>query len=109
MLENVLKNMTSQKVEKKAQTIIKVGRIFMLIGLICLILFLFILFLALVLEGKYGLMSALVLDFRGYEFGIIFMLLAYLGTAVGICGLPMYMYGIQLFTLARIAVNTEKE
>ena len=61
------------------------------------------------INGGTGIVYALAFDFDGYEFGIPFMALSYLGMLIGICGLPLYVSGLNLFTLARIAVNTENQ
>ena len=100
--------MTSEKVESKGQALIKVGRLCMVIGLCAFGLFLFILLIAALINGGTGIVYALAFDFYGYEFGIPFMALSYLGMLMGISGLPIYISGLNLFTLARIAVNTEK-
>ena len=100
--------MTSEKVESKGQSLIKAGRLCMLIGLCALAMFFLILIIAAMINGGTGIIYALAFDFDGYEFGIPFMVLSYLGMLVGICGLPIYISGLNLFTLARIAVNTEK-
>lgn len=105
---NIFENMTSEKVESKGQTLIKAGRLCMLIGLCALGLFFLILIIAAMINGGTGIVYALAFDFDGYEFGIPFMILSYLGMLIGICGLPLYVSGLNLFTLARIAVNTEK-
>ena len=105
---NIFENMTSEKVESKGQALIKVGRLFMVIGLCAFGLFLFILLIAAAINGGTGIVYALAFNFRGYEFGIPFMALSYLGMLMGISGLPIYISGLNLFTLARIAVNTEK-
>ena len=100
--------MTSEKVESKGQALIKAGRLCMVIGLCAFGLFLFILIIAAVINGSTGVLYALAFYFDGYEFGVPFMVLSCLGMLIGICGLPMYISGLNLFTLARIAVNTEK-
>ena len=105
---NIFENMTSEKVESKGQSLIKAGRLCMLIGLCALAMFFLILIIAAMINGGTGIIYALAFDFDGYEFGIPFMVLSYLGMLVGICGLPIYISGLNLFTLARIAVNTEK-
>ena len=105
---NIFENMTSEKVESKGQALIKAGRLCMVIGLCALGLFLFILLIAALINGGTGIVYALAFDFDGYEFGIPFMALSYLGMLMGISGLPIYISGLNLFTLARIAVNTEK-
>ena len=105
---NIFENMTSEKVESKGQALIKVGRLCMFIGLCAFGLFLFILLIAAAINGGTGIVYALAFNFRGYEFGIPFMALSYLGMLMGISGLPIYISGLNLFTLARIAVNTEK-
>ena len=105
---NIYENMTSEKVESKGQALIKSGRLCMVIGLCSLGLFLLILIIAALINGSTGIVYALAFDFDGYEFGIPFMALSYLGIVIGLCGLPIYISGLNLFTLARIAVNTEK-
>lgn len=105
---NIFENMTSEKVESKGQALIKVGRLCMVIGVFAIGLFLFILLIAGAINGAIGIKYALAFKFRGYEFGIPFMALSYLGMVLGLCGLPIYISGLNLFTLARIAVNTEK-
>ena len=106
---NITEKMTSAKVEAKGQALINAGRICMLIGLCAFGLFLFILLIAAAINGGNGVIYALAFDFRGYEFGIPFMVLSYLGILTGLCGIPIYISGLNLFTLARIAVNTEKD
>lgn len=106
---NIYKNMTSKEVEAKGQSLIKVGRLCMVIGLCALLLFLLILVVAGLINGSKGVTYALAFNFRGYEFGIPFMALSYFGMLIGICGLPLYISGLNLFTLARIAVNTENK
>ena len=106
---NIFKNMTSEKVESKGQSLIKAGRLCIVIGLCALGLFLFILIIAALINGSTGIACALAFDFDGYEFGIPFMALSYFGMVIGLCGLPLYISGLNLFTLARIAVNTENK
>jgi hypothetical protein len=106
---NIFENMTSEKVESKGQALIKAGRLLMVIGLFAVGLFLLILLIAAAINGRTGIAYALAFDFDGYEIGIPFMALSYLGMAMGLCGLPIYISGLNLFTLARIAVNTENK
>lgn len=81
----------------------------MVIGVFAIGLFFLILFIALAINGITGILYALAFDFEGYEFGIPFMALSYLGMAIGLGGLSIYISGLNLFTLARIAVNTENK
>ena len=104
----IFENMTSEKVESKGQALIKVGKLCMITGLFATALFFLILLVAAVINGGTGILYALAFDFDGYEFGIPFMVLSYIGMVLGILGLPIYISGLNLFTLARIAVNTEK-
>ena len=104
---NFFENMTSKKVESKGQALIKGGRLCIGIGLCAFGLFLVILLIAAAINGGEAILYALAFDFSGYEIGIPFMVLSYLGMAIGLCGLPVYISGLILFTLARIAVNTE--
>lgn len=101
--------MTSEKVESKGQALIKAGRLFMVIGIFAIGLFFLILLIAAAINGGTGIVYALAFDFYGYEFGIPFMALSYLGMLMGLCGLPIYISGLNLFILARIAVNTENK
>ena len=105
----IFENMSSEKVESKGQSLIKAGRLCMLIGVCALGLFLFILIIAAMIGGTEGIVEALTFNFRGYEIGIPFMALSYLGILAGLCGLPIYISGLNLFALARIAVNTENQ
>lgn len=105
---NINENMTSKQVEEKAQGLIKAGRKCMITGLCALGLFLIILVIAGAINGTIGIRYALRFDFSGYEIGIPFMTLSYLGMLVGLFGIPIYLYGLNLFTIARTAVNTEK-
>ena len=106
---NVDKDMTSKRVEEIGQSFIKAGRYCMTIGLYSLGLFLLILLIAAVVNGATGILYALAFDFDGYEIGIPFMGLSYMGMMFGILGVPMYFIGLNIFALGRIAHNTEKE
>ena len=106
---NIFENMTSEKVESKGQALIKAGRLCIVIGIFAVGLFFLILLVAVAINGRKGVVYALAFDFDGYEFGIPFMALSYLGMVIGLGGLPIYISGLNLFTLARIAVNTENK
>ena len=103
-----MERMTAKKVEEKGQSLIAAGKICMLIGLCALGLFLLIVLISFSINGTDGFSHVLEFDFEDYEFGIPFLILSYLGTLAGICGIPMYFSGLKLFALGRIAVNTEK-
>lgn len=103
------KNMTSTDVERIGQNLTKSGKYLMVIGLYSSGLFLLILLIAALINGPTGISYALAFNFDGYEIGIPFMGLSYMGMTCGILGIPMYFGGLNIFVLGRIAHNTEKE
>lgn len=86
--------MTSKRAEEKGQAYIRVGRILSLIGLIT---FAASLFLTLILA----------LAEVDEEVLYIFVALGGIGLSLLSAGLFFYFFGLHLFALARIAVNTE--
>lgn len=103
-----------EKVEKRGQTLIKLGKIFAMSGLVGLGLLLIMIIIGalfLVGGGIKGILFTLALGFYGAGSGIayIVMILAYLGIFLGICAFPTYLCGLHLFAVGRIAVNTEKK
>lgn len=82
----------------------------MIIGLFAVGLFFLILIIAGTIGGSSYIFDALTFNFDGrYAFVLPLMVLSYFGILIGILGLPIYISGLNLFTLARIAVNTEKD
>lgn len=106
---NLLKTtLTSSKLEAKGQTFYLVGKFGMLCGVggIALTVLIGIISLA---TGA-GFFTPMIFNISSsYAFAYPFVIIAYLALAFGIFGVPFYFYGLQLFGLGRIAVNTEKE
>ncbi len=106
---NFLKTtLTSSKLEAKGQAFYLVGKLGMLIGAIGIALTVLIGIISLATGAKF--FSPMIFDIdSSYAFAYPFVIIAYLAIAFGIIGVPFYFYGLQLFGLGRIAVNTEKE
>lgn len=96
--------MTSKKVEQKGQGFINLGRLFGLIGVISFALWFISTVIALI-AGNYFI-DVLILEFDS-DFAKVIFVICYLGTTIGFFGIPLYFTGLKLFTLGRIAVNTE--
>lgn len=102
--------LTSSDVEKKGQKLYKLGKLFMLIGLVGFSLMLFTALLNLIFDGDAdALLGPFIFKLRRQiSFAYLFVALGYLGTLLGIVGIFFYNVGINRFALGHIAVNTEK-
>ena len=102
--------MTEEKLEKKGASFRKAGTRMMCIGLGGLGLLILVALIALMLGGGGFVGSALAFASRGeYAFANVFVALAYLGILVGAVGVAVYMQGLRLWALGRIAKNTKKD
>ena len=106
---------TSEKLETKGQNLYKLGKVFTFAGVCGLGLLLLISIIVIcaydpsVLFGYVLLLNTLsgvgTVDFLVN----ILVFVSYLGILLGIVGIPLYISGLNLFALGRIAHNTEKE
>ena len=104
--KRLTKKVTSKDVERKGQNIYIASKICMFIGLMGIILLALVCILSVALGGDIG--ETLTFDLGDdYSFAYPFIALAYLAIVAGIIGIMIYWGGIYLFTLGRIAVNTE--
>ena len=108
--DKILAPLTSEKVEKKAQTFYKVGKLGMLCGLIAMVLLILSVLITLMIGRPSWVEDLLILDIDDdFFFMYPIMILSYLGILFGAVGVGLYFYGINLFALGRIAHNTEKD
>ena len=99
---------TSEKFEKKAQLLYKLGKWAMFIGVAGLVLALIIGLISVAVSG--GFFYPFVFAFAiGHEFVAVFVVIDYLALLVGILGPVLYLSGMIMFGIARIAVNTENK
>ena len=107
---NFFSPMTSEKLEKKGQAFYLGGKVLMLIGIIGLGMLLLSMIITMMLFGPEGIALLFLFEFgSGFEFMYLIMPLSYIGILLGIAGIGLYFFGINLYALGRIAHNTEKE
>ena len=104
------RTITSKKVEEKGQSIYKLGKIFMFIGVIGFALVVLSLLIAMMVVGADDAFELLIFDIADrFAFMYPIMIISYLGILLGLIGVGLYFCGINLFALGRIVNNTEKE
>ena len=110
-LNKVLNNeLTSEKVEKKGQRIYKNSKWCIFIGICGFSLLAVICLLTLLIGGTSSVLSVLSLTISGgYEFLIPIVILCYIAIVIGFFGPAGYFLGITIFSLGRIAVNSESQ
>lgn len=101
--------LTSEKVERKGQEFYKCGKLFMLIGLCGFLLLVLMCLGGLMVNGVEGLLLVLAINPIDFEILKPIIFLCYVAISCGFTGVAGYYYGIQIFELGRIAVNTEGE
>lgn len=102
--------MTSERLEKKGQSLYKLGKIFMFCGICAVVVLLVVVLIAAGMEGVLYTLSLSGFSGTGIEvFGSFMALVSYIGILLGIAGFIMYFQGLNIFALGRIAHNTEKE
>ena len=107
-LNNVNLKLTSRKLETTGQTFYCIGILGIICGVVGIGLTIFMGLISLALGGDF--LTPMIFDLdSSYAFAYPFVVLAYLALACGIICSPLYFYGMHLFGLGRIAVNTEKE
>ena len=108
--KNIKTNLTSKGVESLGQRFYTLGKLFWVFGILGLALLIVIcLFTAIIGGDADDVVEALLFGLDGsYFFVSILVAICYLAIVAGIAGIPMFFYGLQLFALGRIAVNTEK-
>ena len=100
--------LTSSKLEATGQAFYIFGKIGMFSG-VCGIALTILMGLISLATGA-DFLSPMIFDISyEYAFAYPFVALAYSGLYCGVLGIPSYFYGLHLFGLGRIAVNTEKE
>ena len=105
----------SSDVEHYGQGCYKTGKRFMFFGACGLIILILISLIVITTYSSYTLFNYVLLlnTLSGSDLLDFFVnalvLLSYIGIFLGIIGIPIYFYGINLFALGRIAHNTEKE
>ena len=100
--------MTPKKVELQGEKLYKTGKIFMFIGLFSLAFLILVTLISLAISPRY-FYYIFLLDASGYEILYPLILGSYIGVPLGILGIVLYLYGMQLFALGRIAGNTEQK
>ena len=106
---NLLKTTTTKDVENKGQNMIKAGRVMMFLGLIGLGVFVLMSLIALIVDGASAFLNLLSFDRLDGIFALAYLLLpaSYLTVVGGFVGIWAYFYGMHLFALGRVAVNTD--
>ena len=106
---NLLKTtLTSSKLEEIGQTLYLLGKSTMLCGVIGIALTVLMGIVSLATGASF--FDPMIFNIASsYAFAYPFVIIAYLAIACGIIGVPLYLSGLQLFGLGRIAVNTEKK
>ena len=107
--ETLDSELTSKKVERKGQKFYKRGKLFMLIGLCGFLLLALMCLGGLIVGGVEGLLLVLAINPIDYEILIPIICWCYVAVLLGFVGVAFYFYGIQVFALGRIEVNTECE
>ena len=98
---------TSEKFEKKAQLLYKLGKWAMFIGVAGLVLALIIGLISVAVGASF--INPFIFMLSGYGFAYPFVIIDYLALLIGLFGPVLYISGLIMFGIARIAVNTEKE
>ena len=106
---NFLKTtLTPSKLESQGQTFYLVGKVGIFCGVCAIVLIVLMGFISLATGADF--LSPMIFDIDdAYAFAYPFVVLAYIGFLFGVLGVYFYFYGLHLFGLGRIAVNTEKE
>ena len=100
--------LTPEKIENKGQKLYCIAKIGMIVGLLAIALTLVIGLLTLAFDGD-SFIDAFIFDIDDdYAFAYLFVVIAYLGLAYGSISVPMYFYSLNLYSLGKIAKNTEK-
>ena len=99
---------TSEKFEKKAQLMYKLGKCAMFTGVAGLVLGLLIGLISVAVCGYFHYPFIFYLA-SGHGFVIPFVIIVYLALLVGLLGPALYISGMLMFGIARIAVNTENK
>jgi len=105
-----MKELTSNFVEAKGKSYFQFGKTATKIGFygICVLL-LHCLVTLLAWEFDFSEVVALLGFNVSYSFEYVLLVLEYLSIVIGAIGLWWYHYGLQIYALGRITVNTEKE
>ena len=109
-MENFLKPITPERLEKKGQSFYRIGKIGMLCGIAGLILQIISLGLVMIIEGAEEIVDFLCFDTEPSVFFVYpFWVISCLGILFGIFSVFLYFSGMKLFALGKIAGNTEIE
>ena len=100
---------TSERLEEKGQSLYKLGKKFMFVGVCGFAILLISMLVALAMYGGEGIIYLLVFNVGDFEILYLLLPLSYIAILMGISGIPMYFNGLTTFALGRIAHNTEKE
>ena len=108
-MEFLTRPITSERLEEKGQSLYKLGKKFIFMGVCGFAVLLLSMLIALAMYGSEGLINLIILNLRGFELMYVIVPVAYIGVCLGLIGVPMYFNGLNVFALGRIARNTEKE
>ena len=109
-MEFLTRPITSERLEEKGQSLYKLGKLFMFFGTIGFALLLLSVLIALAMGGTWLVSKLFTFSFYG-DYALLYYIIpvGYIGILLGILGVPMYLNGLNVFALGRIAHNTEKE
>ena len=100
--------MTSEKLEKKGQSLYIFSKIGMFCGLCAIALTILIGLIALATGADFIEPFIFEID-EEFAFAYFFVIIDYLAVLYGLVGLPIYFYSLNIFALGKVAHNTEKE
>lgn len=109
-MEFLTRPITSDRLEKKGQSLYKWGKILSFCGLCGFVLLALSILITLIIGGGSWVVGLLCFDI-GSEYGFMYLIMpvSYIGTLLGCIGVPMYFKGLSIFALAKIVQNTDKE
>lgn len=106
---NINETINPTKVVEHGEKLYKLSKIFIFIGACAVALAVFMSLIGLMLEGGYFYLMFVFDVTSDYTFVIPLVILVYLGIIIGFTGIPMYYSSLQIYSLGKIAQNTENK
>lgn len=99
---------TAEKLEEKGQSIYKLSKILLFVGVCGFAFLMFICLICVSLGGDF--IDPIVFSiYYSYAWAYLFVVIADLAILLGIAAIPMYFSGLNIYALGRIAHNTEEK
>ncbi|MBO5852176.1 MAG: hypothetical protein J6R29_07580 [Clostridia bacterium] len=101
------KTLNTGKVIERGEKLYRLSRLFMFIGACAVALAILMALIGLMIDSKYFYFIFLFSADSSFDFTIPLVIIAYLGIILGLIGIPMYYSSLQIYSLGKIAKNTE--